>query len=152
MPASELDFRLAPVPRPALILGVAGLLPFVLLAALSVLTDVPLADRARFLLGAWGCAILAFLGGARWGFAAAGLGEGVSVWTLAVGAAPPALAAIALGAGGRPMLWICALGIVASFAADVSLARALGAPAWWPALRLPLTIVAAASLVIGALS
>ena len=50
------------------------------------------------------------------------------------------------------MLWILALGLVALFAADISLTRAGGAPAWWPALRLPLTVVATASLVAGALA
>jgi len=41
---------------------------------------------------------------------------------------------------------------VALFSADVSVTRAGGAPAWWPALRLPLTAGATACVLAGALT
>ena len=151
----EIRFSLREAPRPAPILGLSGLAPFLglaLAAALASGEEIQIADRARYLLGVWGGLILSFLGGCRWGFAAAGLGEGVSWWTLTVGVAPSLIGLVALGVGGREALWIAALGLIAAFAADVSLTRARGAPAWWPALRLPLTVVAALSLMAGALS
>jgi hypothetical protein len=92
------------------------------------------------------------MGGCRWGFAAGGLGEGPGWWPLGVSVAPALLAFAALAVGGPGALIILALGLVALFAADVSLSRAGGAPAWWPALRLPLTAVAAICLLAPALA
>ncbi|PKP63592.1 MAG: hypothetical protein CVT86_04835 [Alphaproteobacteria bacterium HGW-Alphaproteobacteria-8] len=45
-------------------------------------------------------------------------------------------------------LGMLALGLVALYAADLALTRAGGAPAWWPALRWPLTLGAAGSLAL----
>ena len=58
-----------PLPRFAILLGLAGLLPFVLcsLGALSLSSDG--ATRSLLALVAYGATILAFLGGVHWGFA-----------------------------------------------------------------------------------
>ncbi|MGR3779856.1 MAG: DUF3429 domain-containing protein [Albimonas sp.] len=152
MPSSELSFRPLQAPLPALSVGVAAVAPFVILLLVALSTEIGVADRARFLMGAWGAVLLAFHGGCRWGFAAAGLGEGATWWTLSVGVVPPLLGFLALGVGGRAMLWIEAPAFVAVFAADVSLARAGGAPAWWPGLILPLLAICTACAMIGALS
>lgn len=149
MPA--VSFRLSDVPRPARALGLAGLIPFVGLAAAAHLAPPGWSDVARGLLAGYGVVILSFMGGCRWGFAAAGLDpEGASWWRLGVSVAPALLAWAALALGPDVALWACALGLIALFAADVSLTRAAGAPAWWPALRLPLTAGAAAALLVGA--
>ncbi|MEC9435231.1 MAG: DUF3429 domain-containing protein [Pseudomonadota bacterium] len=145
-------FGLSAAPRPAVALGLAGLVPFVALALLAHLAPIDVTLRAQYSLAAYGAAILGFLGGCRWGFAASGMGEGAAWWPLCVATTPPLLAFAALVVGDVEALWILALGLVALFAADVSLTRAGGAPAWWPALRLPLTVVAAAALVAGALA
>ncbi len=50
----------------ALLLGLAGLIPFLLVGLLAVGPD---GDRAAFALVAYGAVILAFLGGVHWGFA-----------------------------------------------------------------------------------
>ena len=58
-----------PLPRLAILLGLAGLLPFVLcsLGALSLSSDA--STRSLLALVAYGATILAFLGGVHWGFA-----------------------------------------------------------------------------------
>ena len=58
-----------PLPRFAILLGLAGLLPFVLcsLGALSLSSDG--STRSLLALVAYGATILAFLGGVHWGFA-----------------------------------------------------------------------------------
>ena len=152
MPTSRpARFGLSAAPRPAVALGFAGLIPFVGLALLAHMAPIDVALRAQYSLSVYGAVILGFMGGCRWGFAASGMGEGAGWWTLSVSVAPALLAAAALIIGDVEALWILALGLVALFAADISLTRAGGAPAWWPALRLPLTVVATASLVAGAL-
>ncbi len=54
------------LPLFALVLGIAGLVPF---AACGLLAVAPNGDRAAFALVAYGAVILAFLGGVHWGFA-----------------------------------------------------------------------------------
>ena len=63
-----------PLPPFAIMLGLAGLLPFVLcsLGALSLSSDG--ATRSLLALVAYGATILAFLGGVHWGFALDGGG------------------------------------------------------------------------------
>lgn len=57
------------LPTAALLLGLAGLIPFLGCAYLAVGTaDAVLADRALHALIAYGAVILAFLGGVHWGF------------------------------------------------------------------------------------
>ncbi|TXM89980.1 DUF3429 domain-containing protein, partial [Methylobacterium sp. WL103] len=67
--------RVSPVPTGAVLLGVAGLIPFVGFAALAVsgsdggLGTIGLSPRT--ILSAYGAVIASFLGGIRWGAAAA---------------------------------------------------------------------------------
>ncbi|WP_177236288.1 DUF3429 domain-containing protein [Albimonas pacifica] len=152
MPSSELSFRPLQAPVPALTVGVVAVAPFLALLLLALTSDIGLADRARYLMGAWGAILLAFHGGCRWGFAAAGLGEGATWWTLGVGVVPALLGLLALGVGGRAMLWIEAPAFVAVFAADVALARVGGTPGWWPGLILPLLTICTVCTMIGALT
>ncbi len=57
------------LPPAAVILGIAGLVPFVALG-IAAQSNIVEADSQRFLLGllAYGAVILAFLGGVHWGF------------------------------------------------------------------------------------
>jgi len=145
-------FSLRQVPRPALWLGLAGLIPFAALAIAVHLAPAPWAAEARGSLAIYGAVILSFMGGCRWGFAAAGLGEGATWWRLSVSVIPALLAWAALSVGETAALWAGAMGMAALFAADVALTGAWGAPVWWPALRLPLSAGAAAALLAGALA
>lgn len=137
-------------PIAARMLGYAGLIPFITLAIVALAGGAEVADQARSSAIAYGVAILSFMGGCRWGFAAAGLGEGPQVEPLARSVAPALLGWVALilspkiGAAGTAMLLIA--GFLALYADDRRAQAMGGAPAWWTSLRLPLTAGATLSL------
>jgi hypothetical protein len=147
------------IPLPALLVGAAGLLPFVYAGALVLAPAgaVPTfgllpSDRAGGLLvlERFGAAILGFMGGCLWGFAASP-GRVPRLPLLAASAIPPVLAALAI----RPSpaiscVWL-AFGFVVVQVIDLAFHRAGIAPPWWPSLRLPLTAGVIACLLIGAL-
>lgn len=141
-----MDHDRAPVS--ALLLGAAGLIPFVGLAGL-VLAGLPgpfgLAPRAA--LVAYGAVIASFLGGIRWGIAAA-RGLGFADYALAVVPSLVAWSALALPApldlralGGLVVVW----GLV-----DQDLPRRGVAPGWLGRLRLALSAVAGLALIASA--
>ena len=139
---------LAAVPRSALILGFAGLLPFLLgvgtlyFEALQGLTMRMVGPRfvGPFVLLSYGQIILAFMSGVIWGFAAQargatqGAGFALSVipalWAFFFVGGGPATAATFLIAGFAGLLLIDAF----FWHNDLT-------PRWWMALRLPLTAV-----------
>ena len=71
---SSARFR-APIPRPALMLGYGGLLPFAMGAA-GVWFGGEYALAAMTGQAVYAAVILSFLGGVQWGFALAALGQG----------------------------------------------------------------------------
>ncbi len=149
------------VPTIVWLLGLSGLLPFVGLALLlsGAFSDL---DRLRGLLSpdaagnallTYAAIILSFMGGAQWGLSmrapsreanSAQLGYVVSVmpallaW-FAILLSPPAAAMLIMAAG------FCAL-----LAFDLTTVRNGIAPAWYPALRFPLTIMVTLSLIVSA--
>ncbi|MEM7211757.1 MAG: DUF3429 domain-containing protein [Pseudomonadota bacterium] len=145
--------NLMDVPAGARWLGLAGVIPFIGLAALSWLAQAPQPNGLEWaapLLTGYGVVILSFMGGCRWGLAAAGMGEGASTTMLAISVIPALYAwivALLPNVYAQPLL---ALGLLALLAADLSLAKSGGAPAWWPSLRWPLSVGASASLFAGA--
>lgn len=146
---------MTPIPRPALILGLAGLLPF-LWSAATYLSPGLSAWAAQWLspmyLGAYvgltyGTVILAFMSGVLWGFATRAEGrEAAIAYTLSV---IPALwvffmvsdasdtSAIFLAAGFVGLLLIDAMFQVWGLA-----------PRWWLRLRVMLTVVVLGCLAI----
>lgn len=135
------------VPTPARILGLLGLIPFVGLAALSLIGPEGWRDTVLKALAYYGATILAFMGGCRWGFAAAGLGEGPSLKLLGLAVVPSLWAWVSLMLPPPFEKEMLALGLVLLYAADVALKLEGGTPEWWLRLRLPLTLIAAASLI-----
>ena len=141
------------IPRPALILGWLGLLPFATFALLAVTGGV-LRPGAVSALVLCGIVILSFMGGAQWGLAMAmprggpsALGQRLAISVL------PALAAFGLWYAPPTMALI---GLAAVFVAllgyDIATARAGEAPSWYPALRLQLTSAVVVCLLLTALS
>jgi len=145
------------VPSPAAWLGGLGAVPFVALALALVVPSIAAAPRAGLApaLVAYGAVILSFLGAVHWGLAIAPAPT--------VGSPGPALL-LRLGGSVLPSLagWGALLlptvpGLVAlagAFAAmlviDRRAAQIGAAPAWYPKLRLPLSLVAIASLLLAA--
>jgi len=133
------------IPQPALVLGLAGLLPFLATALAAWLVDDRLFTFAVNLQIAYGAIILSFLGAVHWGLALAQ--DDAGNWRRLGLSVLPALAGwlalmIALPFG----LLLLALGFAAVFFADLRTVAAGRAPAWYKALRKALTIVVLLSL------
>jgi len=142
------------IPRPALLLGLAGLIPFLWSAATQLF--VPLAGWAGgwlppMFLGAhvgvtYGVVILSFMSGALWGFAARAEGRLALAYTLSV----------------IPALWCFVMVTDASAGSIIFLAAGFAgvllidgafvawglAPRWWLRLRVMLTVVALGCLAV----
>ena len=143
------------IPRAALILGLAGLIPFVwgvftqLSPALGDWGIVTLGPRfvGPYVSLSYGVVILAFMSGVLWGFATqargqwAVIGYGVSVL--------PALWAFSFVGGGPDAAarWL-AVGFVGLLGLDFVFWRQGLAPEWWMQLRLMLTAGVLVCLVI----
>lgn len=140
-------------PIAARVLGYAGLIPFVGLALVTAIGgDATLTATAAQGALIYGGVILSFMGGCRWGFAAAGLGAGPSYAALGLSVAPALLGWAALWLVAMiGATWTAAL-LVVGFALlyldDARTQTAGGAPEWWTALRLPLTLGASLSLIV----
>ncbi len=138
--------RLNDIPPAARALGFAGLAPFFAAAAASFLPEPSFHDFGPRALIAYGAVILSFLGGVRWGLTI-GVRDGVNLLRpLAISVAPSLAAWIALLLPIKVGLLVLAAGLAALLAADL---RLRAAPAWYRALRVPLSAGAIASLVLG---
>ncbi len=132
---------------PARRLGYAGLLPFVLLAALLWMVRPDLQGFVAIALVAYGAVIASFLGGIHWGIAAQ-LPAAVRSFHYIWGVVPSLLACVALvmpAYAGLPLLgFILAL----CYGIDRYSYPLAGWAAWLP-MRLQLTVVAVLSCFLG---
>ncbi len=130
------------IPKPALLLGWLGALPFATLSFTTVVGSAEMAARASHALVIYAAIILSFMGGAQWGLAMiAGAASQDLLLRRLTFSVVPALAAFILAAlpGRAAMLGLSAV-FVTLLAYDVTTARAGVAPGWYPALRLQLTV------------
>lgn len=143
--------RLNPVPIGAVVLGVAGLIPFLGFAALSVAGNDgglgTLGLSPRTILSAYGAVIASFLGGIRWG-AAAARNAGSGDYLLAI--VPSLIAWAALAAPAPWDLRILGVLVLAWGLVDQDLPRRGLVPRWLGRLRLVLSGVAGAALLVAA--
>ncbi|MWV17503.1 DUF3429 family protein [Pseudomonas sp. L-22-4S-12] len=138
-------------PRLASLLGYAGLLPFVC-AALGVwLTPAGWRPQVLDALLDYAAVILAFMGAIHWGLAMrAQEGDEQALLQLGLSVIPALLGWLVIAADlpyalALPTLLGCFVGL---YLADLrAVARSL-APRWYPALRLPLTLVVGLSLLL----
>lgn len=150
---------MSPVPRPALIIGYLGLLPFLYAVALLFARPGSLPtfgiapagpEGGLHVLEFFGAAILAFMGGCLWGFAAAPPRE--PSWPLLLASGIPVLAAyFAIQSHPARSCVFLAFGFVLLQAIDIVFQRLGVAPAYWLSLRLPLTAGVMTCLLIGAI-
>ena len=136
------------IPRSALILGLAGLIPFVA-CAVAALTGWPqaLAGRADLVMVHYGLTILAFMSGVLWGFATRATGRQAVLGYAA--SVMPALWAFftTMGPTGTALPSLMA-GFAGLLALDWAFWRAGLAPDWWMRLRLFLSAGVLASLAV----
>jgi hypothetical protein len=149
---------LTEVPRPAIVWGILGLIPFVygaamILAGPATLPTFGLVEEGprggAQILERFGAAILAFMGGCLWGFSSAGR---LPTYLLLGGAAIPAfIAFVAIQPNpALSCLWL-AFGYVVLQGLDVLYSRAGVVPQYWLSLRMPLTAAVMGCLLVGAL-
>lgn len=146
------------VPRIALFLGLAGLIPFIWGAA--TLYAPGLAEVGIHVLGPrfvaphvqlfYGAIILAFMSGVLWGFATKAKGRTATIgYVLSV---LPALWAFFMVGGGPVAAAInLAAGFIALLGIDYVFWKLGLAPPWWIRLRVPLTVIIVACLGVTAL-
>jgi Protein of unknown function (DUF3429) len=142
-------------PRSALMLGLAGLVPFVWSAATqlsegaAVWTMQVIGPRfvGPYLGLSYGTIILAFMSGVLWGFATRAEGrQAAAGYALSV---IPALWAFFFVGGGVTSASIYLIaGFVGLVMIDAAFLRQGLAPAWWLRLRVPLTAVVALCLAV----
>jgi len=143
------------IPRPALLLGLAGLIPFVWSAATHL--SPPLLGWAGqwlppMFLGAYvgityGTVILSFMSGVLWGFATRA--EGTEATVAYVLSVIPALWVFFMvtDATANSVIFLAA-GFVGLLLLDAMFSAWGLAPRWWLRLRVMLTVVALACLAI----
>ena len=139
-------------PPAALWLGAAGLIPFAAASISIWIFPAQLAERATFLLVAYGAVILSFMGAVHWGLVlspgAARAGASETRW-LSLGVIPALLGWFALMLPPRSGLVLLAIAFLGVYALD-RLAIATGlAPLWYGRLRLWLTAAVFAFLLLG---
>ncbi len=141
------------VPRPALLLGWAGVIPFALLTVATVLGLEPLSLDARAALLAYGAAILSFLGGAQWGVLLPRNQKDAALpWRYGVGVLPALIGFLCLLAPHTLGFVGLAAGLLGLLAYDLSTVRRGLAPGWYGTLRLQLTGAVVLLLAIAALA
>ena len=141
------------VPPTALWLGGLGAFPFVALAGAEPFLEGAPRLLVAHALVAYGATILSFLGGVHWGLAIASrsnAGHPEFRTRLIVSVVPSLAAWVALLFPERIGLLIVAAAIAAMLWVDLRATRAGHAPPWYPKLRIPLTCVVVAALLIGA--
>lgn len=134
-------------PKPALYLGLSGLIPFLSAPVVMAATNTfyPEVAYAQMVYGA---SIVSFLGGARWGFAIPDGSPALPDWkNLGNSVVPSLLAWMALLCRDNIAegVLVVIMGLGLSLHYDLTLLP--GYPAWFKALRTVLTLVATFSLV-----
>jgi hypothetical protein len=144
------------IPASALLLGLAGLLPF-LWGAAGILAPGLTAWSLGFLPGRfhgpavmqiYGIVILSFMAGVIWGFATRASGRQAGLF-YALSVLPPIWAFFFATGPTGPALAALLAGFVALLPIDWTAMRAGLAPVWWMQLRLLLTTVVSACLIVG---
>lgn len=137
-----------PVPMPAAVLTAAGALPFMFLAAAPWFDFNPFGRPPNDVLALYALTILSFMGAVHWGLAMSR--PRTDETSSYVASVVPALAGwFTLAFLPQPVaLRVIAAAFVILLLYDVRASRLGIAPAWYPRLRVPVTIVVAAALTI----
>ena len=144
------------IPRAPLILGLAGLLPFlwgaltVLVPDLGLWTAQTLGPRfaGPYVMLFYGAVILSFMSGVLWGFAARATGT-LATTGYALSVIPALWAFFMTGGGPTSAGMNLIFGFAGLLLLDLQFARWGLAPGWWMPLRLLLSAVVIACLAVG---
>ena len=143
------------IPAAPLLLGLAGLIPFLWGAATLISGELAgwgiqtLGPRfvGPFVLLNYGQIILAFMSGVLWGFATKSDGEQAAI-NYALSTLPALWVFFTVGAGPTSSGIYLIAGFVALLGLDVTFVRQGLAPDWWMRLRILLTTIVVACLIL----
>lgn len=143
------------IPRAALVLGLAGLIPFLWGAATMMnpglgtwgVQTIGPRFAGPFLLLNYGSIILSFMSGVLWGFATKASGERAAIG-YALSVLPALWVFFTVGAGPTSSAIYLIAGYIGLLGLDWSFARQGLAPEWWMKLRVLLTTVVVACLLV----
>ncbi|MEO1536770.1 MAG: DUF3429 domain-containing protein [Pseudomonadota bacterium] len=143
------------IPYAPLLLGLAGLIPFIWGAATFVSVELTtwgiqsFGPRfvAPFILLNYGQIILAFMSGVLWGFATKADGEQAAI-NYALSVLPALWVFFTIGAGPAPSAIYLIAGYIALLGLDFTFARQGLTPDWWMQLRVSLTVIVVACLSV----
>ncbi len=143
------------IPAAPLLLGLAGLIPFLWGAATLISGDLAgwgiqtLGPRfvGPFVLLNYGQIILAFMSGVLWGFATKSDGEQAAI-NYALSTLPALWVFFTVGAGPTSSGIYLIAGFVALLGLDFTFVRQDLAPDWWMRLRILLTTIVVACLIM----
>jgi len=147
-----------PVPRAALGLGLAGVIPFVWGAATEISPAVMEWGRqvigprfvGQYVLIFYGTIILSFMSGVLWGFSARTRGATAALG-YALSVLPALWAFFFVGGGSDKSTWFLIAGFLGLLGLDYGFWRLGLAPPWWMTLRNLLTALVVACLTLGLL-
>ncbi len=139
------------IPLPALVLGLAGLIPFVGLSIASFSVEGIIRSEVVFTLIAYGAVILSFLGGVHWGVAL-GVPALLSWSRLIISVIPSLVGWVALLIADYQAIMLLVLAFIAMLVVDIVAMRRNVFPQWYGQLRWILTTVASISLAAVAVS
>jgi len=140
---------LASAPRPALVLGLGGLIPFLILTALAIW--LPQYGYAYWLatLAQYGAVILSFVGALHWAFAVQDHERGARAWARYGWSVVPAVIGwMSLQLPVWTSLRVQAAMLVVALGADRLLSPLSTLPRWITPLRYLLSVVASACLAV----
>jgi hypothetical protein len=146
---------MTPIPRAPLLLGLAGLIPF-LWGALTLVSDALTAFGLQtfgprfvgpYVLLSYGTVILAFMSGVLWGFATKAEGQ-VAATGYALSVLPALWAFFFVGGGPVSAAVYLIVGFVGLLGLDWMFWKQELAPRWWMSLRVMLTVVVVACLAM----
>ncbi len=136
--------RAAGLPPVAILLGAAGVLPFLAFALACLSASGATAMLYLSWLIGYGAVILAFLGAVHWGLVLAAGEPGRAAMRLALGVLPALAGWVALGLQGAGIPSLALALLIASFLAVIATERNYAAKGWLPAgylwLRYALTL------------
>ncbi len=139
--------RTSHVWTPPWVLGFAGVVPFVALAAIIRLGPQTWYAYWMAALSYYGAVILTFVGALQWAYALKRSAQGGSAWLqYGFSVAPALIAWLSLLFSVWTALQMQAAGLLVCYAFDRNMARFDPVPAWFLRMRAVLTLVGAASL------
>ena len=141
------------IPANAVWLGGLGVVPFAASSAVAMLASPKIAAHGEFALLAYSAVILSFLGGILWGrILAFGSIEDISkeTRTLITSIVPSLIGWIAVLIGPGLGLPVLAMAFFLMMVTDLIHAKGNLFPAWYPKLRIPLTLAVIPLLLVPA--